>query len=450
MIVAKIIHSKQRLLARVMVQAVWGGLLLHSGGALALGLQQAYDAALVNDPAYRAAFFANESGKESKVLGRANLLPNLSGSYSGYKNHTDITAGKNVTHPAYSSKAANLSLRQGIVNLDAVARYKQGIAQSQYSAAQYAGQSQEVALRVVGAYFEVLFKNDQLALAQIERDMYLEQKKVNDRMFQKGEGTKTDMLETQARLDLAEAQLLEAIDNQATARDTLAGIIGAEVGPINGLAPDFRVKPMAAQSFEAWKALALERNPAVTAQGYGVEVARQEVNKARAGHAPRLDFVASYSKNNSESINTINQESTVRSLGLQLNIPLYSGGSVNASSRQAVANQEKAKAELQVQIDKTLVDLRREYKQVISGVARIDALVKAVDSGTLLVKATVQSIKGGVRINLDLLNAQRQLYTSQRDLAQARYGYLLGTLRLRAAAGTLSSDDVREVASYFR
>ena len=446
----KNMKSKQCFRANVMVHALGAALLLHGASAAAIGLVEAYDAALKNDPAYRAAFFANESGKENKVLGRSNLLPNVSANVSTGKNRTDITAGSNTSHPAYTSKSAVLSLRQGIINFDAIARYKQGIAQTDYSAAQYAGQSQEVALRVVGAYVEVLFKNDQLALARVERDMYLEQRKVNDRMFQKGEGTRTDMLETQARLDLAETQLLEAVDSETTARDTLAGIIGGPVLTLDALTPEFQIQPMAVMSYEAWKTIALERNPGVAAQTYGVEIAHQEVNKARAGHAPRLDFVASYSKSTSDSINTINQDYTVRSLGLQLNIPIYSGGQVNAASRQAVANQEKAKADLQTQVDKTLLDLRREYNQVISGVARIDALVKTVDSSRLLATATEQSIKGGVRINLDLLNAQRQLFASQRDLAQARYGYLLGTLRLQAAAGTLTSDDVRQLGSYFR
>ena len=441
-------ECKPRRMARFIVPAV--SALLYAGGAPAMGLMQAYEAALKNDPAYRAAFFANESGKELSVLGRQYLLPNVSASYSRYKNRTDISAGDSVSHPAYSSRAANLTLRQSIINLEAVARYRQGMAQSAFAAAQYAGQSQEVALRVAGAYVEVLFKADQLALARSERDMYLEQSKVNERLFRKGEGSKTDMLETQARLELAQAQLLEAMDNQITARDMLAVIVGAEVADLDELAPNFRVKPAPAAGFAALKASAVARNPDVSAQTENVEIAHQEVNKARAGHAPRLDFVASYSRNGSESINTINQDSTLRSLGLQLNIPLYSGGAVNAAARQAVASEEKAKADMQSQVDKIVVELRKDYNLLISSAARIDALANAVEASRLVVTATRQSIKGGVRINLDLLNAEHQLYASLRDLAQARYGYLLGTLRLAAGAGTLSADDMREVASYFR
>jgi protease secretion system outer membrane protein len=204
-----------------------------------------------------------------------------------------------------------------------------------------------------------------------------------------------------------------------------------------------------ADSFEDLKGIALKENPDLQAQRFTIEASRQEVNKNKAGHTPRVDFVSSYSKNTAETLNTYNQESTSRSVGVQVNIPIYSGGAVSAATRQAVANFEKTKSDLDLKTSKVLVELRKQYNAVNSGIARINALDKAVLSAQLLVKATEQSIKGGVRVNLDLLNAQQQLYTSKRDLAQARYTYLISVLRLRAAAGLLSSDDVREAANYF-
>lgn len=446
---------RPRLLARVAAQVVSAGLLAHAGGAAAISLTEAYDAALVNDPTYQGAIFENDAGRENRVIGRAGLLPNLSANYSKSRNKADVTApnvlGKlTETHPEYTSRVASVTVRQSVINLDALARYRQGIAQSDYSEAVFHTRGQELVLRVVGAYFDALFAADGVRLAQAARDMYLEQKKVNDRMFQKGEGTRTDMLETQARLDLAEAQLIEARDNEVTARTTLATLVGQDVASLDQLVPDFRVGAAPQGDFAAWKARALETNPDIQARVYAVEAARQEINKSRAGHAPRLDIIASYSKNDSETLNTFTQDSVVRSIGVQMNVPLYAGGYVNAVSRQAVAGHERARAELQAAKDKVLTDLRKQYSAVLSGVTRIQALDKAVASGKLLMLATEQSIKGGVRINLDLLNAQQQLYSSQRDLAQARYNYLLSTLRLRAAAGTLAPADVREVAAYLR
>lgn len=428
-------------------------LALYAGGAGAMDLQQAYDAALRHDPTYRMNFYESEAGKESRIIGRAGLLPNVSGSYSEIKNRTDLTqrAGTReiVTHPNYTSRGAAVQLRQPLINLDAYARYRQGVAQANESAARFEFNKDEVALRVVGAYVEALYANDQLNLARAQRNAFAEQMKVNNRLFEKGEGTRTDMLETQARLDLAEAQVLEAEDALTAARNTLEGVVGMPVDRLAALSPAFSVEPIDPASFDDWRRLAIENNPDLKAARFAVEAAQQEVNQARAGHAPRLDLVASYSKSDSESLTTRDQESLNRSVGIQLNVPIYSGGQVSAVARQAVAGRERARADLDRRTSIVMVELRRAHSVVLSSVARVEALVKAVSSGQLLVKATEQSIRGGVRINLDLLNAQQQLAASQRDLAQARYSYLLGLLRLRAAAGTLTSEDVYRVARYF-
>ena len=425
--------------------------LLHGASANALGLLQAYDAALKNDSAYRAAYYQNEGAKENRILGRSALLPSVTGAYSGSQNRSTIETGGRTFPQDYLSRSATVQVRQPLFSMDAWARYKQGAAQTEYAAAQFDSQAQEVLMRVLSGYFEVLFKEDQVAFAKTERDMYIEQKNVNELLYKKGEGTRTDQIETQSRLDLAEAQVLEAQDALVSALDSLAAIVGAEVplGSLDHMRPGLNVARGDIKGFEAWRDMALAMNPDIRAQQKNIEIAKQEVNKQRAGHMPRVDLVGTYGKTASDTLSTINQDTTVRSIGFQMNIPLYSGGAVNASTRQAVAASEKAKADLQGQTDKILVDLRKSYNQVVSSQPRIDALEKAVASAQLLITATEQSIKGGVRINLDLLTAQRQLFAAKRDLAQARYGYLLAMLRLRADAGTLGPDDVRRVAAYF-
>lgn len=402
-----------------------------------------------NDPAYQAAFQTSEAGKENRILGRSTLMPSVSAAYSASQNRTTVEQS-NLTFPRdYISRNSTVQVRQPLFNLDAYARYKQGIAQSNYSAAIFDSQSQEVIIRVSSAYFDALLKETQVALAKVERDALLEQRNQNNVLFKKGEGTRTDVLETQSRLDLAEAQLLEAQDALATARDTLAGIIGGPVDSLDHLRAGFNVSNNDLKPYEDWKNAALARNPDIRAAEQAMEASKQEVLKQKAGHAPRVDAIGTYGKLVSDSLSTLNQEQTVRSIGFQVNIPIYQGGAVNASTRQAVAGREKARADLQAQTDKVLVELRRNYNATVSSVARIEALVKAVESAKLLVTATEQSIKGGVRINLDLLNAQRQLYTAQRDLTQARLNYLLSSLRLRAGSGSLSADDVRLTAAYF-
>lgn len=438
----------------VMRRAVGVALLCHAGNAAAINLQQAYDAALRNDPTYRSAFQDSQAGKESAVIGRAGLLPQLSASYSANKNRADLTQptilGTSTTHPVYYSHNEAIQLRQTLFNLDALARYKQGIAQSKYSEAQFSSMGQDLVVRVAGAYFDAAQNAEQVELAKAQRDAQKEQLLTNERLFKMGEGTRTDVLETQARLDLSEAQLIEALDNQRNATAQLQSMVGEPVNAVDLLGATFPVRPLEPATVEQWQTIALEHNPDLEAQRFAIESNRQEINKNRAGHFPRVDFVAGFDKSKSESLTTLNQDSTSRSIGVQVNIPLYSGGSVSATTRQAVAGYEKAKSEMDLRIGKVQVEVTKQFSLVKSSVARIAALDRAVESAKLLIVATEQSIKGGVRINVDLLNARQQLYTSKRDLAQARYTYLLALLRLRAAAGTLGADDIADSILYFK
>lgn len=447
--------AKFSLRTRALAAAVSAVLMVYGGNASALGLVEAYQAALTNDSVFQAATQEYLAGQENKILGRSLLLPNVVANYANSKNRADVEAvnilgNKSLTHPEYTSRQASVQLRQALFSMDSWARYKQGLAQTDYATAVFESRRQELILRVASAYTDALFATEQLRLAEVQRDMYAEQQKVNNQLFERGEGTKTDMLETQSRMDLAEAQVLEAQDNVQTAKATLSAMVGQDVVGLDDLNPTFRISQVPLGSLEDLKTGALADSPDIQAQRYAVETAHQEVNKAKAGHAPRLDFIASYSKNKANTVDTYNQDSTVRSIGIQLNVPLYSGGQVSSATRQAVASQEKAKADLQSTTDKVLIELRKQYASVLSSAAKIRALEKAVSSGELLIQATEHSIKGGVRINLDLLNAQQQLYLSKRDLAQARYGYLVSTLRLKSASGKLDDDSLRAMAAYFR
>jgi len=336
--------------------------------AAPMNLLQAYQAALQNDPTYRGAIYENQAGQEARNMGRSYLLPKLSGQYATSKNQADITqSGKNIlgqpvsqtTHPDYTSVNAGVTLRQPLVNFEALALYNQGVAKTNYSDAQFVGRSQDLMLRLVGAYADAQYSDDQLALAVAQRDAYREQMRVNERLFKQGEGTKTDMLETEARANLADAQVLEAKDNVTVARNTLAGIVGMEVTELAPLNQNFRLLPLQPATFQEWRDLAMTKKAEIVALGYAVEIAREEINRQRAGYAPSLDLVGSYSKQKSSATNTINQDDNVRSIGVELNIPLFSGGYTSAAIRQAVANHEKARSDLDVKINQTWVELRK-------------------------------------------------------------------------------------------
>jgi protease secretion system outer membrane protein len=427
--------------------------------AHALSLQEAYEAALRNDPTYRMRIKEAEAGKEYAIQGRAGLLPNVSASFTGSRNIADQTTMRTnplgvevpeYRQPRYISRSSVVQLRQPILNLDAFVRYKQGKVQTAQSEQALEAGTDEVAVRVARAYMDVLFAQDQVALSKVQRDVYAEQRQVNDRLFKNGEGTRTDSLETQARYDLSEAQLIEAEDNLKALRETLEGVIGMDPGNLEQLGDNFRPLELSMKSYEEWEKVALENNNTLATARLAVENSRLEINRNRAGHAPRVDFIATYQKGDNESLNQYGINSTNRQVGVQVNIPIYSGGSVNSTTRQAAANYGRAQADLDVRTHEVLIELRKAHSIVESSSRKVDALIKAVDSAKLLMTATEQSIKGGVRINLDLLNAQQTLFVAQRDLAQARYGYLLGVIRLRAAAGTMDSQVIREIGAYFR
>jgi protease secretion system outer membrane protein len=419
-----------------------------------MGLMQAYEAALQHDAVYRSALSDNEAGQQYKAIGRAGLLPTLQYSYGTGKNKAEITqpdmlGNPNTTNPDYTSSSSSISLRQPLFNLDALARYRQGIAQTDFSDAQLAARRQDLMIRLVSSYADAKYAQDQLALYAAQRDALAEQKKVNDRLFEQGEGTVTDMLETQAKLDVAQAQVIEATDNVAISLNTLATMTGGVIEQLDGLGPDFKLLPLSQPGLEEWKTIASAHNAELAAARFAEQIAEQEISKSRAGHAPRLDLNLSASRSRSETLTTYKQDSMVRSIGIQLVVPLYSGGYVSALTTQAVANRDKARADLEATSNKVMIELNKQISPAQNSGAKMAALEKSVMSATKLVQATRESVRGGVRINLDVLNAEQQLVLVKRDLMQARYNYLISFLKLRMAAGTLEIDDLRTVARYF-
>lgn len=423
--------------------------LLPTNPASAFGLMQAYEAALNNDPVYQAAVYENEAGQQFKTIGRASLMPVLSGSYSTNYVDADRTFTGRTDQLTYRNETALLQLRQPVINFESVARYKQGLAQTSAADAQFITRNQDLIVRLAAAYMDARYAEDQLALTSSQLNSYAEQRLTNEHLFEKGEGTRTEMLETQARFDLAEAEVIEARDNLINARNVLASIVGEEIMLLNPLLDEFRVKPMLPATFEEWKEIALEQNPEIASQRHSLEVARQEINKQRAGHAPRIDLVGAINKSMSDNVLFVGLDTFTRSIGVQVNVPIYAGGMVSAMTSQAVSNHEKAKAELESRTQQVLIELRRQFNLNLSSARRIDALVSSVNSRSVLLEATRKSTIGGTRTNIDILNAQRQFFEARLDLTQARYNYLLSYLRLRKAAGIIDIRDLQDVARYF-
>ena len=427
--------------------------LLPIHNANALGLMEAYEAALANDSVYRAALHENEAGQQYKIIGRANLLPNISANYAYNRVNSDISSTGNAFSRDetrnYNSENGAIQLRQPLINLESWARYRQGNLQTALSDKQFASRKQELIKRFFGLYANANYAQDILDLSLAERDSYKTQEQANKLMSVRGEGTKTALIESQAKLSLSEAQVIESQDGVADGRNALAAMLGKEVANLDALSENFNVQPVEQTDYEAWKNIALENNPEIAAQRESVELAYQDIRRNRAGHTPRLDAVASISKSKSDSTSTFNQEIDNKSIGLQLNIPIYSGGSVSALTTQAEANHKKAQDDLQTKTNEVLVDLRKQHNTVLSSALRIDALKQSVSSAELLVTATKKSLLGGVRTNLDVLDARKQLFEAKRNLSLARYNYLVAYINLKKAAGTLTVADLEKIAPNF-
>lgn len=429
-----------------------------SAPALALDLRLAYSNALSADAQFKAAVNERNAGLVSRELGRSALLPQVQWTYSNSSNQLDRTSTDNAGRPLtdsrdYRSSTNVLSVRQPLVNFDALARYRQGLAQSEQSLAVFDSQTNALAIRLIEAYSNVMLSIEQVALVEAESAAYLELMKANESLWKKGEGTRTDAIETRSKYLVSQAQLLEVQGNLDTARRQLEGIVGADLRPaiasMRSMTRVFKMDALPALSIESWQDRALEGSPDVRALRSALEAARQDVERARAGHMLRVDLVASVSRSLSETTMTINQNLNIQSAGVQLTLPIYSGGSVDATTRQAGSNYQKAQAQLEARINDVMVDLRKQFNLSTSGASKIKALEAAIESAETQVLAMRKSILGGQRVNIDLLNAIQQLRLVKREHAMARHAYINSLVRLMAHTGPIGEKEMSDFSGFF-
>ncbi|MBK5479453.1 TolC family outer membrane protein [Pseudomonas sp. TH21] len=424
--------------------------------AQALGLLDAYDLALRNDPTFQAAIQEREAGEENRAISRAGLLPNLSWSYNNSRNESEVTqstAVGNVTSDRdYRSYASTLTLQQPLLDYEAYARFRQGTAQALMADERFRGKSQELAVRVLSAYSQALLAQERIELSRAQKRAFAERLQLNDRLLKGGEGTRTDVLETQARLSLAHAEEIEALDTQDSALRELEAIVGQplQIEELAPLARQFAIPPLEPNRFDTWRELAMANNPELKSQHHALDVAEYEVERKRAGHMPKVSLYASSRQTSSDSESSYNQKYDTNSVGIQVSLPLFAGGGVSASTRQAAHQLSQAQYELDAQTSATLVELRKQFNLNTSGAAKVRAYEMAVSSATALVTATQKSVSGGERVNLDVLDAEQQLYTARRDLANARHAYLLARIQLKYYAGLLNEQDLQALAGYFQ
>jgi protease secretion system outer membrane protein len=444
-----------------------GGLLLSvfCPPAQAIGVLDAYSLALQKDPTFLAALKEKEAGDENKNIGLAGLLPKVSLNYQNSpKNWQKVTSPQAVnissnesinvtTRRQYRSYSSAITLTQPLIDYAAYARYRAGVAQTLMSDERFRGKFMDLAVRVVSAYLDVAYAKDQIALADMQKKAYREQLALNARLLSAGEGAITDVSETQARFSLAEAQAIEAQDALDAARRELEVLIGQPLDRLEALRVlrpgKFEMVPLLPASFEEWRKMAIASNPTLAAARQGVEVAKYEVERNRGGFFPQVQLYASRSENDSSSDNTINQKYRTNSIGIQVSVPIYAGGGVAASTRQAAASYGQAMYEMDAQVGTTLNDLRKQFNLCLSSRARLAAYELAVNSAATQVEATRKSVLVGQRVNVDVLNAEQQLYSAKRDLAKVKYTYIKAWVSLLNDAGTLDREHLTQIAKYF-
>lgn len=432
---------------------VWAALfcLQACAPAWSMDLLQSYEAAVAQDATLQASRAGTDARRERLPQTDAQMLPNLSLGVSRTHNELESTVpnflGKPVTsNTEYYSSNQTLTLRQTLFNRYRVADQQQAKAQVEDAEAMYERDLQNLAVRVSGAYFEALMADDQMSLVLAQKAAVTVQLDAARKRFATGAGTRTDIDEAQAALDLNAAQELEAHQNMSFTRRQLQALVDQPLGELSRLdAKRMKLLSLSLDGMPEWTERAERNSPEMRSLKAQIEAARQEVEKAKAGHYPTLEAIAQLSRSESDSVTNINSRYNNSSVGLQLSVPIYAGGYVNSTVRQALAEQTRAEFALEALRRDLGVRVHREFRGVTEGVLKVRALEQAVRSSEQLALSNRRSFEAGSRTLNDTLNAEQQRVSALRDLALARYTHLLSRVRLQALAGGTTVNVMEEI-----
>ncbi|MFC0349264.1 TolC family outer membrane protein [Undibacterium danionis] len=418
-----------------------------SFNAGASDLLQIYKEALVNDAQFSAARASKLAGQERSVQGRSALLPRvgLTGSVSKSRSEFDPDVGATVKSTT-NGNTMTLSLSQPLFNLGAWESYEQSKLSVIASDIQFAGAQQDLMLRVSQAYFDVLAAENTLKTLQAQKVAVAEQLASAKRNFEVGTQTITDTHEAQSQYDLITAQELAGQGDLDVKRAALRQIIGKDAGDLAKLKDGVQLTAPVPAQITDWVDSAEKQNFAVTSSQVGLEVAQREIKKSRSGHLPTIDLSASTGRSTASlGGSTPSGVSKPSSIGVSVNIPIFAGFGTDSKVRESIALEDKARNDLETARRNAAQAARQSYIGVVSGLAQIKAFEAAEISSQSALDSTKLGYQVGVRINIDVLNAQQKLSNTRQSLAKARYDSIMSGLRLKAAAGTLKEADLAEV-----
>ncbi len=438
----------------LIVLAASGGVL--NNVAWPADLLETFHSAQLNDPVFAAARATQQAGQEKLSQGRSLLAPSIN--LSANSTFNDLTTQYNPAIPIlpngenrYNSHGYGVTLVQPLFRQQNWQAYSESDLQATQAEIQLKIAEQDLITRVAQAYFDVLIAQDSVQLVEAQKTAISEQLEQAKRNFEVGSATITDTLEAQARYDLTGAQQIAALNNLEIKRSALQQLINAMPKELKPLGKEFKLEPPQPADMEKWVEAAQVGNLQLAIAQAGAEIADKEVARNRGGHYPTIDLVANYSQSNANGGSFgVGSDTTNKSIGVQLNMPLFQGGAVNSKWREAQANRERARQELENVRRNVMQQARQSYLGVVSGIAQVQALQQALASSESVLEASKLGHEVGVRTNLDVLNAQQQLFSTRRDLYQAQYNYLLSQLRLKQAEGSLGEEDLSKVNQSLR
>jgi len=411
--------------------------------ALGQDLLSVWSAALQRDPAYAAARAGRNADQEKIPQARARLLPYITLDSSG--EIEDVRRTHNLQH--YETRRVGLwalTLTQPIIDIGKWDQLRQSeyIADSANLALQQA--YQDLILRVAQAYFEVLASQDTLETIKAQKQAVETQLHAAERGFQVGATTVTDIYEARSRLDLLNASEIEAHNALQVSEDMLAKIIGERPGKLLGLDPDTSLPPPAPARLDEWTTQSSQASLDVARARLDALIIEKQIDIARSGHYPTLSLYAQTGSASDQGI--YGQRNGPRSVdsavGLQLSIPIFSGGEISSQVREQTSRLQQARYVHEAAKRQAVQSTQQYFSGVTSGLARIQALRAAEESSQASLEANRTGYELGVRVNIDVLNAQQQLFETRRALSRARYDTLMNSLRLKAASGILTDEDI--------
>lgn len=421
--------------------------------APAADLMDIYQRALVSDPVYLAAAATDRAAQEAVPQARAGLLPDLSLSAAAGKDDQTVHKSSFGVTPAerwFETRSFTLTLRQPIYRYDRYVALGQARSQVRQADVQYAAARQDLMIRVAQAYFGVLNAQDNLRFQRSNLQAIAQQLKQAQQRYDVGLIAITDVETAKAGYDLASADVISAENALANAREALREVAGeyhSELAPLGGKVPLVMPHP---DDIDQWTQTALRQNLQLEATRLASDIARQEIRRVESGHMPTLDLVGTVGRSYAGSGQTGASDVSDNTIGFELNLPIYSGGSVLSQTRQSRALYSKALQDLESSRRQTQLSAREAFLGVQSGISQVQALAQAVKSNESALAAVQAGFEVGTRTSVDVLNAQRDLTQARSNYANARYTYVVDILKLKQAAGTLSEQDLVQVNSWLK